>query len=121
MVCESATNPSLDAALRVLGADPRRRVLRHLMDEPGGIDVGELADRLHSDRGSSTSIGVEERSSRLDRRIGLMHVHLPLLESTGVVEFDRRSRTVVATEAARALAPLLAAAGAFERRDASGR
>jgi DNA-binding transcriptional ArsR family regulator len=27
-------------------------------------------------------------------RIGLVHVHLPVLEEAGLVEFDHRSRTV---------------------------
>jgi DNA-binding transcriptional ArsR family regulator len=112
---------SLDTALRVLGAGPRRRVLRFLLDESGGIDVTELADRLHhrsepTARSSTPDNGAER--SRLDRHIGLIHVHLPLLERAGVVEFDRRRRIVAATEAARALGPLLVAAGAFERSNA---
>jgi DNA-binding transcriptional ArsR family regulator len=106
---------SLDAAVRVLRADSRRRALRFLLDDPSAITVTELADRIRtSDTGSRAAIE-EEASPRLNRRIGLFHNHLPLLEGGGLIEFDRRSRTVVPTAAASTLTPLLVAAGAFGR------
>lgn len=115
MVRTSTNAPSLDAAVRVLRADSRRRVLRFLLDDPSAVSVAELADRIRvPDPGSRTGTD-GKRASYLDRRIGLLHNHLPLLEGVGLIEFDRRSRTVVPTEAASALTPLLAAAGAFER------
>jgi DNA-binding transcriptional ArsR family regulator len=112
-----AEDLSLDAAVRVLRADARRRALRFLLNDPGAVSVAELADRIRApDTGSRAAIE-EGTSPRLDHRIGLLHNHLPLLEGVGLIEFDRRSRTVVPTAAASALTPLLAAAGAFERHD----
>jgi DNA-binding transcriptional ArsR family regulator len=106
---------SLDTALGVLGAASRRRALRCLLDGSGVVAVAELVDRLHaeSDARMEPNRGTDGLS-RLDRHIGLVHVHLPLLEEAGVIEFDRRSRTVVATEGASTLAPLLTAAGTFD-------
>jgi len=40
---------SLDAAVRVLRADSRRRALRFLLDDPSAITVTELADRIRGD------------------------------------------------------------------------
>lgn len=115
MVCTQTTDLPLDGAFRALGAAPRRRALRHLLDGSGVVAVAELVDRLHTDDGA-TSDRAADGLSRLDRHIGLVHVHLPLLEEVGVIEFDRRSRTVVATEAAASLAPFLDAAGTFEEK-----
>lgn len=115
MVCTHATDLSLDAAFRALGAAPRRRALGHLLDGSGVVAVAELVDRLHTESDTEAGSGHgADGLSRLDRHIGLVHVHLPLLEEAGIVEFDRRSRTVVATETAASLAPLLTAAGTFE-------
>ena len=116
MVYTHATDLSLDGAFRALGAAPRRRALGHLLDGSDVVTVAELVDRLHTESGTEAgSNHGADGLSRLDRQIGLVHVHLPLLEELGVIEFDRRSRTVVTTEAAAALAPLLAAAGTFNR------
>lgn len=115
MACTHATDLSLDEAFRALGAAPRRRALGHLLEGSGVVAVAELVDRLHTESGTEagSSHGVDGLS-RLDRHVGLVHVHLPLLEELGVIEFDRRSRTVVATETTAALGPLLAAAGTFD-------
>jgi len=115
MVCTHATDLSLDEAFRALGAAPRRRALGHLLEGSGVVVVAELVDRLHTESGTEAgSSHGADGLSRLDRHIGLVHVHLPLLEELGVIEFDRRSRTVVATETTAALGPLLAAAGTFD-------
>jgi predicted transcriptional regulator len=115
MECTPARDLSLDTAVRVLRADARRRALRSLLEDSGAVSVSELADRIRARDTGSRTASDEGTGSRLDRRIGLLHNHLPLLERVGLIEFDRRSRTVVPTEAASALTPLLAAAGAFER------
>lgn len=122
MVCVHASDLPLDAALRALGAAPRRRALRYLIDGPGVVAVSELVDRLHSESAAdSDATRVDAGRSRLDRHVGLVHVHLPLLEEIGMIEFDRRSRTVVVTETAATLDPLLTAVGAFECGNQSGR
>ena len=110
----------LDTALRVLDAGPRRRTLQCLLDEPDAVAIAELADRLYRASGPSAPTDASTEPSRLDRHIGLIHVHLPLLERAGVVEVDRRRRVVATTDAADALAPLLSAVGAFERRRSAG-
>ncbi|PSP75805.1 ArsR family transcriptional regulator [Halobacteriales archaeon QS_3_64_16] len=99
----------------MLRADSRRRALRFLLEDPNAVSVSELADRIRAPDAGSRIRSDERTDSRLDRRIGLLHNHLPLLEGMGLIEFDRRSRTVVPTAAASALTPLLAAIRAFER------
>jgi DNA-binding transcriptional ArsR family regulator len=123
MIRDRTPDLPLDTALRVLDAGPRRRTLRCLLDEPDAVAIAELADRLYRASGSSgpsAPIDAATEPSRLDRHIGLIHVHLPLLERAGVVEVDRRRRVVATTDAADALAPLLSAVGAFERRRSAG-
>jgi DNA-binding transcriptional ArsR family regulator len=123
MIRDRTPDLPLDTALRVLDAGPRRRTLRCLLDEPDAVAIAELADRLYRASGlsgPSAPIDASTEPSRLDRHIGLIHVHLPLLERAGVVEVDRRRRVVATTDAADALAPLLSAVGAFERRRSAG-
>jgi DNA-binding transcriptional ArsR family regulator len=123
MIRDRTPDLPLDTALRVLDAGPRRRTLRCLLDEPDAVAIAELADRLYRASGASgpsAPIDASTEPSRLDRHIGLIHVHLPLLERAGVVEVDRRRRVVATTDAADALAPLLSAVGAFERRRSAG-
>ena len=123
MIRDRTPDLPLDTALRVLDAGPRRRTLRCLLDEPDAVAIAELADRLYRASGASGPSAPTDAStepSRLDRHIGLIHVHLPLLERAGVVEVDRRRRVVATTDAADALAPLLSAVGAFERRRSAG-
>ena len=126
MIRDRTPDLPLDTALRVLDAGPRRRTLRCLLDEPDAVAIAELADRLYRASGASglsgpsAPIDAATEPSRLDRHIGLIHVHLPLLERAGVVEVDRRRRVVATTDAADALAPLLSAVGAFERRRSAG-
>ncbi len=80
--CSSET----DEVLRLLADASRRRVIVSLMNcEDDWIHREQLAQRLalpHED----------ETVSRWGR--DLHHVHLPLLEDTGLIEYDRRNGTI---------------------------
>lgn len=72
-----------DRVFEVLADRQRRVLLRRLVDEEiAGVD--DLADAI-SER-------VDEPRSQV--RLGLVHTHLPKLDETAIVDYDRRSETV---------------------------
>lgn len=82
------TGEPLDALLAALADPSRRAVLRYLATS--GTDtatVDELADLLCDRAPDGRGDPDPDRV-----RIGLLHVHLPMLADLGVVDYDRRSR-----------------------------
>lgn len=85
-------------ALMQAFADPVARYTVYYLLERQTVSVDRLAEVvvgwLNADTGS-----VATRSDRDRTRTMLYHVHLPVLDSLGVVEFDSDDRTVATAEA----------------------
>lgn len=82
----------------VFGAvsDPRRRWLLKELPTDTPVDVEELARRCVESGVEGTGSG-----TATDRRrvyLAFLHVHIPKLEDSNLVEYDREDRTVRATE-----------------------
>lgn len=102
------SSETLDALLTALADARRRNVVRYFADNRGPVPLGDLADAvaaMETDRPSPASV-----------RCSLRHVHLPVLESAGVVRADRARGLVEPTASAtefdrvRSLTDTLAAA-----------
>lgn len=90
----TTTQPA-DATERLdrLQTTPRRRfVLSYLTTRRRAVSLDELVtaldtwERVHHDP--------HTRTTREEQRIGLEHVHLPVLDAADVVSFDRETRLV---------------------------
>lgn len=87
-----------DDLYRVLASTRRRRVLYVLLDQ-GEVTIQELANVLAG--WDATDAGGMVTGDGYERiRIDLVHVHLPVLESSELVTYDR-DRDVVELEAVR--------------------
>lgn len=95
-------------ALDILGDPIRRQVLHDLDPEEGPVTLSDLADRVANphvrgasavavqsdDANDATATTVTSATERV--AIQLHHVHLPKLADYGLVEYDRREKTVSA-------------------------
>ncbi|SFR35451.1 DUF7344 domain-containing protein [Halogeometricum limi] len=96
-------------AFHILRDDRRRAVLRYLATEqtdrptPLSTLAAFVAAVVYDADEESKSVG--EVQSRV--RIALHHVHLPVLEDHGVVEYDDANRTVTPNPLLAALVPFL--------------
>lgn len=85
-----------DDTYRALAAEPRRRVLYFLLENPTST-VAELADVLagwDADEGDGT-VTPEDRQREY---VGLYHVHLPELTDAGLITHDRSNGDVTADD-----------------------
>lgn len=81
---------SIDAAFDLLADPTRRTVLQHLATQPrDAVPLDDLVDGLHTRIESDEP---DEPPGRLETR--LVHVHLPYLDETGLIEYDRADRLV---------------------------
>ncbi len=90
----SGTHPA-DFGVEPPVSRPRRRILRLLRSRDEPLSVTALATRLAT-KGSSREL--EGRTCERVR-IALVHVHLPKLADSGLVEWDREPRVVRAADA----------------------
>jgi DNA-binding transcriptional ArsR family regulator len=81
---------STDTALRLLADQQRRRVLRHVADGNGTTTADQLVDSLFTD----TSPLVDQGPTRDQLAINLHHIHLPMLEEAGVIEYPPESEAI---------------------------
>lgn len=100
-----------DAFYRALAAQPRRRVLAHLLAHEE-CSVEELADVLC---GWETGEGMVPPERHEEVHIGLVHSHLPRLEAAGLAAFDPDERTVTAVPLPEPVEQLLRYSVAAER------
>lgn len=108
----SAVTPPADELYRALAAAPRRRVLYHLLHEsPASPD--ELADLLAGWEATTRdgAVGPERRTTLVTE---LHHVHLPLLEDTGLVTRDGDAEGVRITPIAEPVADAIRSAVEYE-------
>lgn len=79
-----------DTALRLLGSQQRRKVLRHLIEADGHVPLDRLVEVLVAGAFPST----DGEAARDHVALTLHHADLPMLQEAGVVEFDPRRETV---------------------------
>ncbi|WP_245758032.1 DUF7344 domain-containing protein [Natronobacterium haloterrestre] len=73
---------------RVLENDRRRATLETLLEAGESLSLGTLVGRLADAEGDATTVStVHERRQRV--HVSLCRTHLPLLESHGLVAYDR--------------------------------
>ena len=86
------TNHSLDACLRLVADQHRRRVIHHLRHETNGATTfDDLVDQVHR-RASDAKNGPPQDRDEL--AIRLQHSHLPKLADHGIVDYDHRSGAI---------------------------
>ncbi|MCY4733008.1 hypothetical protein KY092_21000 [Natronomonas gomsonensis] len=81
-----------DEFYRALASSKRRRLLSYLLETTDST-VDELASVLSGWEATATGTMRTQRD-RLNRRIELIHVHLPLLANTGLIEYDPATGSV---------------------------
>lgn len=85
-------NSSLDESLHLVADRYRRRILHHLRNgSEGETEISDLVDRV------LTAESTSEENQPLDREqvaIELRHVHLPMLEDYGIMEYDAKMGTI---------------------------
>lgn len=82
----SGARPSTDELYQALAAEPRRRILSHLLEQPT-TSVDEMADVLTGWRAIEENevVGPDVRERTYSR---LHHVDLPMLEDVGLLTYD---------------------------------
>lgn len=81
---DSGVQRGRDELFRLLAERRRRQVAAHLVVRGEPVSLGALVDHLGG------TLGTERRSVE----IALVHVDLPWLSDSGVVEYDRHERTI---------------------------
>jgi hypothetical protein len=79
---------------RLLADTDRRTVLDVLGAQSTPIDLHELGRAVATEKGES---GESERDAIEHARVALHHIHLPLMDDLGVIEYDQESRRVERT------------------------
>lgn len=81
-----------DEYYRLLDSRRRRVLLSVLAERDDSVSVGELARRVAEAESEDDAFASVDATS--DIRIDLHHVHLPMLDDHGVVEYDWTARRV---------------------------
>lgn len=88
----SPTDDDLDTWLRVLANAQRRAVVTHLRDERE-CHVRDLAEHVAAESDAAT-LG-NPTPPELDRTLtALVHIHLPMMDDAGLVDWDREAGQV---------------------------
>lgn len=85
--------PEVDRAVRLLGASRRRSILAELDRSNSPLSLEALARGVVSRERGVGPAEVPEKSLR-DAMISLHHVHLPMLDEAGLLEYDQSSLAV---------------------------
>ena len=88
----------LEAVFTVLSDEYRRVVLTHLLKESKLVGVDELVNRLVEELQPDDEIRQDKVRERIV--IELHHIHLPMMDDVGLVEYDSEQNEVETTEAA---------------------
>lgn len=88
---EDAIPRSLDPLLNVLADHYRRCVLKYLRQVDGQTaSLEAVVNHVYA----VTSNRMGERPDHDAIRLTLQHLHLPILEDRGIIDYDTRSRTI---------------------------
>lgn len=105
---EPTTDTRLDDVFEVLADRRRREVLRHLIERDPPVSVAELVDGI-DDHTPATAV------NRRELRVALHHSHLPKLDDSGFVDYDREENRIVDCSGLERMEPYLAIAESIER------
>lgn len=97
---------SYDEIFDVLYNRRRREVLTYLRDHDGTATASDLAEYIAAKENDTT---VKQLSSSTRKRVyvGLYQNHLPMMDETGVIDYDKNRGTVRLRDSARELEPYL--------------
>jgi DNA-binding transcriptional ArsR family regulator len=87
------TSDHFDEILNALGDANRRRIIS-LLQKNGPVSQKEVAHQLVAWKYDSTSEAVSDKAVE-KAEIALHHNHLPKLEDANLIEYDRRSKTLL--------------------------
>ncbi len=90
--------PSLDIMFEVLSSRRRRDALRYLLDTEGAVDIDELTAAV-----ARLGAGKEELTREQHRQYyaTLYQLHLPKLDSAGLIKHDERKNRITVQDSAR--------------------
>jgi hypothetical protein len=94
----------------VLSNRRRRLVFEYLQDYGGRVDLAEISKRVAAMEEGSTPEEIRY-ADRKSVHTALYQFHLPKMQSTGFVDYDRRAGRVALTPAARTLDVTIETAG----------
>lgn len=99
---------SKDDAFHILQNARRRAVLRYLLASDGRdpVEMGTLTEAVAAWE-YDTTVGQLSSEQRQRVYIGLYQAHLPKLDNSGVIDYDRQRGTVVSTPLIQVLEPYL--------------
>jgi DNA-binding transcriptional ArsR family regulator len=90
-------SPSVDELYEIFANKRRRYVLHYLKQEEGRTEFGEMAEQI-----AAWEHGKSQREVTSDERkyvySALQQRHLPKMDDTGLVEFDKRGGSVAPTQ-----------------------
>lgn len=92
---------------------PRRRFVLYYLRECEVVTVDELAEQIAAQEADTPPEEVDA-DQRKSIETNLVHVHLPKLADTLMIEYDRRSNTIRYTEPPRVLDEILCLIAQYE-------
>ena len=95
-----------DDLFHLLQNERRRRAVQYLLEQEGGVDMGNIAEHIAA---LENDVTVAELSSAQRKRVyvGLYQCHLPKLDEAGVIDYDKNRGTVTRTPLTDDLTPYL--------------
>ncbi|UWG50186.1 putative trancriptional regulator, ArsR family [Halalkaliarchaeum sp. AArc-CO] len=95
-----------DELFDLLKNSRRRTVINYLRDEDGSANLSEVAEHIAA---RENDISVQELSSAQRKRvyIGLYQCHLPKMDESGVVEYDKHRGTIELQDSVTQLLPYM--------------
>lgn len=94
---------SIETIFDVLAHDYRRHVLASLLQIDGSSSVDDLVSRV------SSSVDVPADPDEIHQHVAIMlhHVHLPMMDDAGIIEYNHIEKVVHVTDAGHDLDPYL--------------
>lgn len=87
---------SFETVLELVSSPRRRTLLYNLMNQPAEeIALDQLVEEVHE---TDQALPIRDAPSREDVRINFVHVHLPMLQEAGIIQYDADSDMIQYTE-----------------------
>ena len=104
---EEQTKLPKDVIFGLLSVERRRLVLKYLHDNEGPVTVSDLAEQIAATE-NDTEVRLISSQQRKRVYVGLYQCHLPKLDDTDVISYDKPRGTVESQPNATQLYPYLA-------------
>lgn len=102
----AAQSLALDEIFEILKNERRRMVLEYLLEAEGTVEIGELSEALAA-RENDKSVREITSVERKRVYVGLYQVHLPKMDSMGIVDFNKSRGTIEARANIHRLTPYM--------------